>query len=84
MSAHAGIMALPDVFCLFNRARGTELVSPDDVLAAVQLFRSISAPLELRTLPSNVLVVQSDSHSTAEVCLVDTHPLVDVGEVRST
>lgn len=68
MSAHAGIMALPDVFCLFNRARGTELVSPDDVLAAVQLFRSISAPLELRTLPSNVLVVQSDSHSTAEVC----------------
>ncbi len=30
-------MPLPDVYCLFNRARGTELVSPDDLLAAVQV-----------------------------------------------
>ena len=29
-------MPLPDVYCLFNRARGTELVSPDDLLAAAQ------------------------------------------------
>ena len=27
-----GMMALPDVYCLFNRARGTELISPDDLL----------------------------------------------------
>jgi EAP30/Vps36 family len=27
-----GMMTLPDVYCLFNRARGTELVSPDDLL----------------------------------------------------
>jgi len=26
------MMALPDVYCLFNRARGTELISPDDLL----------------------------------------------------
>lgn len=31
-----GMMTLPDVYCLFNRARGAELVSPDDLLAAVQ------------------------------------------------
>lgn len=31
-----GMMPLPDVYCLFNRARGTELVSPDDLLAAAQ------------------------------------------------
>ncbi|KXZ51477.1 hypothetical protein GPECTOR_12g440 [Gonium pectorale] len=29
-----GLMSLPDVYCLFNRARGTELVSPDDLLQA--------------------------------------------------
>ena len=62
-------MALPDVFCLFNRARGTELVSPDDLLAAVHLFPAIGAPLHLRTFASNVLVVQSNSHSDAEVGL---------------
>lgn len=30
------MMTLPDVFCLFNRARGTELVSPDDLLQVPQ------------------------------------------------
>ena len=32
VDAAGGCMALPDVYCLFNRARGTELVSPDDLL----------------------------------------------------
>ena len=68
LDAHAGIMALPDVYCLFNRARGTELVSPDDVLAAIRLFPSIGAALRLRTFSSGLLVVQSNSHSDAEVC----------------
>jgi hypothetical protein len=27
-----GMLPLPDVYCLLNRARGTELVSPDDLL----------------------------------------------------
>jgi hypothetical protein len=27
-----GIITLPEAFCLFNRARGAELVSPDDIL----------------------------------------------------
>lgn len=37
-----GIMPLPDVYCLYNRARGTELVSPDDLLRAVALFEQVS------------------------------------------
>lgn len=32
LESAGGMMTLPDVFCLFNRARGTELVSPDDLL----------------------------------------------------
>ena len=67
LKSHSGIMALPDIFCLFNRARGTELVSPDDLLAAVRLFPSISAPMIARTFPSGLMVVQSTSHSDAEV-----------------
>lgn len=43
-----GMMPLPDVYCLFNRARGTELVSPDDLLAAVKLFPTIGAPFQVR------------------------------------
>lgn len=39
-----GMMPLPDVYCLFNRARGTELVSPDDLLAAAQARLASRAP----------------------------------------
>lgn len=27
-----GVMTLPDTYCLFNRARGNELVSPEDLI----------------------------------------------------
>ena len=33
-----GVLTLPDVYCLFNRARGSELVSPADVLKARPLL----------------------------------------------
>lgn len=36
-----GIMTLPDVYCLYNRARGTELVSPDDLLQAIKMFDQV-------------------------------------------
>ena len=62
-----GIVTLADVFCLFNRARGTELISPDDLLQAVNLFPAAGAPMHLRAFPTGVLVVQSDSHDDNEV-----------------
>ncbi|KAG9151815.1 hypothetical protein Leryth_002085 [Lithospermum erythrorhizon] len=33
-----GTLNLIDVYCLFNRARGTELISPDDLLQACSLW----------------------------------------------
>jgi ESCRT-II complex subunit VPS36 len=36
-----GLLPLADVYCLFNRARGTELVSPEDLLTAVKLFEKV-------------------------------------------
>lgn len=41
MQRTGGIMPLPDVYCLYNRARGTELISPDDLLSAVRLFPQV-------------------------------------------
>ena len=57
-----GIVTLADAFCLFNRARGTELISPDDLLQAVNMFPGIGAPMHLRAFPTGVLVVQSNTH----------------------
>ena len=39
-----GVLMLPDVYCLFNRARGTELVSPDDLLQACDAFTQVRPP----------------------------------------
>ncbi|KAJ9531624.1 hypothetical protein QJQ45_021778 [Haematococcus lacustris] len=62
------LLPLPDVYCLFNRARGTELVSPDDLLAAVKLFGQARLPLSLRTFPSGFIAVQGAAHSDDAVC----------------
>lgn len=41
LAAAGGVMLLPDVYCLFNRARGTELVSPDDLMQACEAFQQV-------------------------------------------
>lgn len=46
-----GLMMLPDVYCLFNRARGSALLSPDDVLAAIKLFPKVSAAAPRAAVP---------------------------------
>lgn len=62
-------MTLPDVYCLFNRARGSELVSPDDLLAAAKMFESAGLSLCLRTFASGVRVIQGRQHTDEAVCL---------------
>ncbi len=63
-----GLMPLPDVYCLFNRARGAELISPDDLLAAAQLLGGCAGGrLSFRRFASGVLVVQSAAHSDEQV-----------------
>ena len=67
MAKAGGIITLADVYCLFNRARGTELISPDDLVQAVELFTGYGAGMHARTFSSGVVVVQSDSHDDNEV-----------------
>mmetsp|Transcript_37776 Transcript_37776/g.84245 ORF Transcript_37776/g.84245 Transcript_37776/m.84245 type:complete len:668 (-) Transcript_37776:143-2146(-) len=63
-----GMMTVADVYCLYNRARGTELVSPDDLLQAFKMFDQLKLPVKLRTLPSGLTVVQSAAHTDEQVC----------------
>ncbi|XP_039279874.1 vacuolar protein-sorting-associated protein 36 isoform X2 [Nilaparvata lugens] len=66
-----GIMSLTDVYCRVNRARGLELLSPEDLLAACQLLDHLKLPLRLREFESGVKVLQLQSHSD-EVIVADT------------
>jgi len=58
-----GMISLQDLYSLFNRARGTELISPDDLYRACVLFEELKLPVRLRRFDSGVLVVQSMSQT---------------------
>ncbi|XP_021910955.1 vacuolar protein sorting-associated protein 36-like [Carica papaya] len=64
-----GMMNLIDIYCLFNRARGTELISPDDLLQACSLWEKFDVPVMVRKFDSGVMVVQNKSNSDEEVIL---------------
>ena len=56
-----GMVSLPDLYCLYNRARGTELVSPDDLYLASKLMGRLNLGMHLVKYPSGVQVVRLDS-----------------------
>lgn len=61
------ILSVTDLFCFYNRTRGTALCSPKDCIDAIQGFwPSIGVPVSCKMFGS-VLVVQSAEHSDAAV-----------------
>jgi len=55
-----GMITLPDLYCLYNRARGTELISPDDLLASAKLMSILHLPMHMRSFESGVIVIQAN------------------------
>ncbi|XP_012278337.1 vacuolar protein-sorting-associated protein 36 [Orussus abietinus] len=62
-----GIMALTDVYCRVNRARGMELLSPEDLLNACRQLAPLDLPIVLRVFDSGVMVLQARSHDDSVV-----------------
>lgn len=58
-----GIMALADVFCRVNRARGLELLSPEDFLSGCKMLAKMRSSVILREFDSGVKVLQLANHS---------------------
>jgi ESCRT-II complex subunit VPS36 len=44
-----GVLALVDLYCMYNRARGTDLISPEDLLIACEKINQISERVILKT-----------------------------------
>ncbi|CAJ0942547.1 unnamed protein product, partial [Mesorhabditis belari] len=84
-----GMMTLPEVFCRVNRARGLELLSPEDLLNACNVLSNVDTPLELHRFPSGVLVVQLksaavDSTIDGTVALVNSQVSLLVTDLASS
>ncbi|XP_011162504.1 vacuolar protein-sorting-associated protein 36 [Solenopsis invicta] len=58
-----GMMTLTDVYCRVNRARGLELLSPEDLLHASRQLGPLGLPIVLRSFDSGVMVLQIRSHN---------------------
>ena len=56
-----GIMTLTDLFCLMNRARGSNLLSPEDLLHAVDMLSELEIGIRTRKFPSGIHVIQLES-----------------------
>lgn len=63
-----GIINLIDSYCLFNRARGMELVSPDDFRRACNLLDSLHVGLECKIFASGVVAICCESMNDDTVC----------------
>lgn len=59
-------MTITEVYCRINRARGLELVSPEDVLNACKL---LNGPMKLRQYPSGAIILQLDNHNDEQVAV---------------
>uniref|UniRef100_T1JJG0 Vacuolar protein-sorting-associated protein 36 n=1 Tax=Strigamia maritima TaxID=126957 RepID=T1JJG0_STRMM len=62
-----GMLALTDVYCRVNRARGLELISPEDLLHACHMLDRLALPIRLREFDSGVMVLQLHSHNEVKL-----------------
>ena len=51
-------MTLTDAFCRVNRARGMELLSPEDLVNACKALKAAGKPMQLHTFDSGLTVLQ--------------------------
>ncbi|KAF5300006.1 hypothetical protein FQR65_LT09262 [Abscondita terminalis] len=78
-----GIMALTDVFCRVNRARGLDLLSPEDLLNACRIMESLDLPLKLYTFDSGVIVLQLVTMSHESIADATAEMLEEKGSLSS-
>uniref|UniRef100_A0AAQ6IN67 Vacuolar protein-sorting-associated protein 36 n=1 Tax=Anabas testudineus TaxID=64144 RepID=A0AAQ6IN67_ANATE len=83
LEERGGMMALTEVYCLVNRARGMELLSPEDLVNACKMFESLKLPLRLRIFDSGVMVVQLQSHSEEEMIASALDNVSDKGSLTA-
>ena len=62
------MITLTDLYLLYNKARGTELISPDDFWQAVQVTNSLNLGIIYRLFNSGVKVIQLNSFNSDEMC----------------
>ncbi|KAM4699787.1 vacuolar protein-sorting-associated protein 36 [Discoglossus pictus] len=83
LEERGGIMSLTEVYCLVNRARGMELLSPEDLVNACKMLESLKLPLRLRIFDSGVMVIEHQSHNEDEMVASALETVSEKGSLTS-
>ncbi|XP_018411964.1 PREDICTED: vacuolar protein-sorting-associated protein 36 isoform X2 [Nanorana parkeri] len=83
LEERGGIMSLTEVYCLVNRARGMELLSPEDLVNACRMFESLKLPVRLRIFDSGVMVIEHQSHNEEEMVAAALETVSEKGSLTS-
>mmetsp|Transcript_11631 Transcript_11631/g.14082 ORF Transcript_11631/g.14082 Transcript_11631/m.14082 type:complete len:398 (+) Transcript_11631:110-1303(+) len=75
------MMALTDLYCVFNRARGTELISPNDLYQACSMLPTLKLPFKLRKFDSGAIVIQS-THLSDEVIVEKVSRMLQDNDIQ--
>ncbi|KAL7055669.1 hypothetical protein AAHC03_022586 [Spirometra sp. Aus1] len=80
----SGCIDLASAYCRINRARGVELISPEDLLYAARMMKHLKLPLRLKRFDSGVMVIELASESdesTTQSTLqcVESHQCLSAG-----
>lgn len=66
LKREGGVMTLVDLWAVYNRARGIDLISPRDLEKAAGRFEALRLPVRMRVFRSGLLVVQDASRKDAD------------------
>ncbi|KAI8050857.1 vacuolar protein-sorting-associated protein 36-like protein [Syncephalis plumigaleata] len=83
LNTKSGMIALPDAYCLFNRARGVELVSPQDLRKACHLCDTMQLPIRVRQFSSGLLAVEPADQNDEAIASRILSEITEHGSVSS-
>jgi len=58
----SGIITLTDVYCLYNRARGANMISPEDLIEALAMIEKLGLGMKLREFDGSGVKVLQESN----------------------
>uniref|UniRef100_A0A8C2MUI5 Vacuolar protein-sorting-associated protein 36 n=1 Tax=Cricetulus griseus TaxID=10029 RepID=A0A8C2MUI5_CRIGR len=83
LEERGGIMSLTEVYCLVNRARGMELLSPEDLVNACKMLEALKLPVRLRVFDSGVMVIELQTHREEEMVASALETVSERGSLTS-
>mmetsp|Transcript_4016 Transcript_4016/g.3821 ORF Transcript_4016/g.3821 Transcript_4016/m.3821 type:complete len:166 (+) Transcript_4016:652-1149(+) len=63
LEENGGVLPMLDAYCMYNRARGGDLISPNDMKRACDLMEGLRLPIQVKNLPSGVIIMQLGGES---------------------